>query len=355
MRLSAHLKGKDYRELLGIIDLAYSASSPDRLFAPLFEKLAKAIGCNSAIYLPIGEAPRPTRENVRGTMMFELSLPLVREYTDYYWALDPSCITRWTKEPNRAFRITDLVPASSFINSEFAIDYAARVPYCWGLGGLVGTQGHLLGGIALQRLRHEPDFSDRDVALLAALLPHLSRALLLLEGRNQRSCATGILILDNIGTVVYSNEAATHILRGRPAEAIRLPIGQSPLPQGSTIFQADHGDYVVGVQTIPGSYKVISLEPVKHDSLRSRLAGMGLTPRQQEIASQVLRGVSNKRIASEMDLAEQTVKDHIFTIFRKLGIHHRAELAARVLPLSLEESHTGFSGNPRGVPAASRC
>ena len=82
--------------------------------------------------------------------------------------------------------------------------------------------------------------------------------------------------------------------RGRQAEAIRLPIGQSP---------------------------------------PSRLAGMGLTPRQQEIASQVLRGVANKRIASEMDLAEQTVKDHIFTIFRKFGIHHRAGLAARVMPL----------------------
>jgi len=38
--------------------------------------------------------------------------------------------------------------------------------------------------------------------------------------RNQWPCATGILILDNIGTVVYSNEAADHILNGKSAEAI---------------------------------------------------------------------------------------------------------------------------------------
>jgi DNA-binding NarL/FixJ family response regulator len=86
----------------------------------------------------------------------------------------------------------------------------------------------------------------------------------------------------------------------------------------------------------PGRYKVVSLEPVKHDSLRSRFAAMGLTPRQQEIAARVLWGMSNKRIAGELDLTEQTVKDHINAIFRKLGMHHRAELAARVLPLALE-------------------
>ena len=125
-------------------------------------------------------------------------------------------------------------------------------------------------------------------------------------------------------------------MKEKSAEAIPLPIGQGPR-QERTIFRSDQGDYAVGLQTSPGPYKVVSLEPVSHDSLRSRLAVMGLTPRQQEIASRVLSGVSNKRIASELELTEQTVKDHVYAIFRKLGIHHRAELAARVQPLSLDE------------------
>ena len=169
------------------------------------------------------------------------------------------------------------------------------------------------------------------------MLPHLSRVLLLFEERKQRPRATGILILDGIGTVVYSNQAAAHILREKPAEAIRVPIGGAPRGHEETIFESEQGDYAVGVQSIPGPYKVISLEPVMHHSLSSRLASMGLTPRQREIASRVLWGVSNKRIASDLDLTEQTVKDHINAVFRKLGIHHRAELAARVLPLSLGE------------------
>jgi DNA-binding CsgD family transcriptional regulator len=327
MRHSARLTGKDYRDLLEIIDLTYGAICPEALFPPLFEKLARAIGCNSAVYLPVGDAGLPSAK-ARGCIVFDTSSQLAREYAEYYWALDPSCVTRWTKEPNRALRITDLMPASRFIKSEFAIDFAARVPYCWGLAGTVGIPGHPIGAMALHRLRHERDFSDRDTAFVHALLPHVSRALYFLEERNQRPRATGILILDNIGTVVYSNEAAAHILKEKSPEAIPLPIGQA-----QTIFQSDQGDHTVGVQKILGNYKVVSLEPVKHDSLRSRLAVQGLTPRQQEIASRVLSGASNKRIAGELHLTEQTVKDHLHAIFRKLGIHHRAELAARVIPI----------------------
>jgi len=45
----------------------------------------------------------------------------------------------------------------------------------------------------------------------------------------------------------------------------------------------------VSLQIISGNYKVVSLEPVKRDSVRSRLAVLGLAPRQQEIASRVLQ------------------------------------------------------------------
>jgi DNA-binding CsgD family transcriptional regulator len=333
MRHSAHLTGKDHRDLLGIVDLVYGASCPDALFPPLFEKLAKAIGCTTGVFMLGESVPR-----ARGGFVFQTthSAQLAREFVEYYWALDSFWGRGLVNQPNRVLRTTDLIPTSRYLNSEFAIDFAARVPYCWGLGGTVGNPGHPIGAMALNRVRHDQDFSERDVAFVRALLPHLSRALSFFELRNQQPRATGILILDNIGTVVYSNEAATHILKGKPAEAIPLPIGQSLLPQASTIFQSDQGDYTVGMQTIPGPYKVVSLEPVMHATLRSRLAIMGLTPRQQDIASRVVFGASNKRIASELDLTEQTVKDHINAIFRKLGIHHRAELAARVLPLALD-------------------
>ena len=111
MRHSTHLKGKDYRDLLEIIDLTYGANCPDALFPPLYEKLARAIGCSGALYLATGAGPGP---KARGAIMFEHSLQLAREYADYYWTLDPLCITGGIRKSNRATRVSDLVPYSSF-------------------------------------------------------------------------------------------------------------------------------------------------------------------------------------------------------------------------------------------------
>jgi two-component system nitrate/nitrite response regulator NarL len=41
-----------------------------------------------------------------------------------------------------------------------------------------------------------------------------------------------------------------------------------------------------------------------------------------------VRGLSNKAIARELDLSEGTVKLHLYSIFQKLGVGNRTELAA---------------------------
>jgi DNA-binding NarL/FixJ family response regulator len=52
-----------------------------------------------------------------------------------------------------------------------------------------------------------------------------------------------------------------------------------------------------------------------------------LTPRETEIARLISQGVSNKRIARHLAIAEQTVKGHLTTIFRKFGVVDRTKLA----------------------------
>ena len=51
-----------------------------------------------------------------------------------------------------------------------------------------------------------------------------------------------------------------------------------------------------------------------------------LTPRERRVATLVGLGRSNKEIAFELDLSEGTVKIHLHSIFRKLGLTKRAEL-----------------------------
>lgn len=50
-----------------------------------------------------------------------------------------------------------------------------------------------------------------------------------------------------------------------------------------------------------------------------------LSPRQVEVMELVAHGRSNQQIASELFLAEKTVKNHINAIFSELGVESRAE------------------------------
>lgn len=52
-----------------------------------------------------------------------------------------------------------------------------------------------------------------------------------------------------------------------------------------------------------------------------------LTQRELEVAQIVVSGASNKEIASQLGIAERTVKSHVGAIFEKLGVRDRLQLA----------------------------
>jgi two-component system, NarL family, nitrate/nitrite response regulator NarL len=71
--------------------------------------------------------------------------------------------------------------------------------------------------------------------------------------------------------------------------------------------------------------------------LRERRAAAGrrrptpaerLTQREREIVAGVAAGESNRAVALRLSLAEDTVKHHLSSVFDKLGVSNRAELAA---------------------------
>jgi DNA-binding NarL/FixJ family response regulator len=52
-----------------------------------------------------------------------------------------------------------------------------------------------------------------------------------------------------------------------------------------------------------------------------------LTQREQEVLKGVVRGLSNKEIGRELQLAEVTIKLHLRGVFRKMGARSRADAA----------------------------
>ena len=50
---------------------------------------------------------------------------------------------------------------------------------------------------------------------------------------------------------------------------------------------------------------------------------LGLTRREQQLVHMISRGLTNKEIAAQLNLSEQTIKNHIHRMLRKLGANDR--------------------------------
>ncbi|MGB7584286.1 MAG: response regulator transcription factor [Terriglobales bacterium] len=57
--------------------------------------------------------------------------------------------------------------------------------------------------------------------------------------------------------------------------------------------------------------------------------GLGLTRREQQLVQMISRGLTNKEIAGQLNLSEQTVKNHIHRMLRKLGACDRLAAVER--------------------------
>jgi DNA-binding NarL/FixJ family response regulator len=55
-----------------------------------------------------------------------------------------------------------------------------------------------------------------------------------------------------------------------------------------------------------------------------------LTPAEQRVAELVTEGRTNREVAAALVVSENTVESHLRSVYRKLGIRSRVELARRV-------------------------
>jgi two-component system nitrate/nitrite response regulator NarL len=82
------------------------------------------------------------------------------------------------------------------------------------------------------------------------------------------------------------------------------------------------GQYWLGHQTVSDLVDAIVLKPSDH-----RPSKATLTSRELDIVAAIVDGASNREIAEQFKLSPQTVKNHLSSIFDKLGVSNRLELA----------------------------
>ena len=60
------------------------------------------------------------------------------------------------------------------------------------------------------------------------------------------------------------------------------------------------------------------------------LEAFGATEREREVATLLARGLSLAQIAETLVLSARTVKDHVKSLYEKLGVDSRQQLVARI-------------------------
>lgn len=127
---------------------------------------------------------------------------------------------------------------------------------------------------------------------------------------------------DQRPVVLLTAELGDHAL----LSAVRCGVNGIVLKDGAEDALLDALEAVhAGERAIP--------QPLLQRALDLSLAGekadplYKLAPRERQIAAQVGRGLRNREIAEALSMAEGTVKVYLHTIYQKLGIKNRTELA----------------------------
>jgi len=69
---------------------------------------------------------------------------------------------------------------------------------------------------------------------------------------------------------------------------------------------------------------------VEHALLKGKKIAKGaviMSPREKEVIALIVEGMSNKEIATELNIATYTVKSHVHNIMEKLALHSRLQIA----------------------------
>ena len=158
-----------------------------------------------------------------------------------------------------------------------------------------------------------------------------------LESDLEAALVTLAPVARHVGIVIVNRtyEPASSIAALRAGVPALLPSGCT----GEEMLEAIHAvtDGHVWIPPIVQGYLVDRLQRVKAD---------GLTLREREIIREVALGRRNREVARSLHISADTVKKHLNTIFHKLMVRNRVDLALRAVELGMVSGYGPLAAKP---------
>jgi len=172
----------------------------------------------------------------------------------------------------------------------------------------------------------------------AIVLDHILRVAIVADDPARRASLSAIVAdrglaaaasPETADVILVDGDAASEAILGTPV----VILGDS---DESTDVQAQLSrdatpDQIAAALRAVATGLIVRMPERGFDQLAEESLGELLTPREIEVLTAVSEGLGNKAIARRLDISLHTVKFHLESIFRKLGVGSRAEAVARGL------------------------
>ena len=216
-------------------------------------------------------------------------------------------------------------------------------------------QGTCWGFLCLHREAGRP-FTAQDARFVQRLSPHIAAAIRMgLATSSLEVCAVadspGVLLLDADAALVTSTTAADRWLEemGHPT-GTELPMPTEVYAVAALLRRMEATESAVPrlrVRTRAGRWAVLhasrlptagrdGIAVVIEEASAAEVAPIvmlayGLSDQERKVTGLVCQGASTAEIAIDLRISTNTVQDHLKSVFDKVGVRSRGELAARIL------------------------
>jgi DNA-binding CsgD family transcriptional regulator/GAF domain-containing protein len=298
-------------------------------------------------------------------------------YREEFFALDPFL----NLPPGKVIALEDILNDEELIASDYYLHYLKPIDLFRILGVDAVEPGGMLARLRFSRRRSEPEFTQRERALLEAIIPHLQRAIQIYaqlnRTRSERDLYAGAvdqlsvatIILDEQARLLHTNAIAKAMLEeadgislkgahlhisgrdtnSRLQSALQTIIAAQQKHETSVVRalsvprSGDRSDLGLVVRPVPASqWSEGQSSPcaaifISDPDLQERASQevlreiLGLTPAEANLAILLARGLSLAASSEAQNISQHTARAQLKSIFSKTGVSRQAELVRLIL------------------------